>query len=52
MEFKWETRPVLIWHDRRTFTSVIEIAIEDYLKGWEKKNGAVTPALLEKAKII
>lgn len=40
------------WNDRRTFTSVMELAIDSYIAMWEKENGAITAKLLEKAKII
>ncbi len=28
--------------DRRNFTTVLEMAIEDYIKNWETTNGAIT----------
>ena len=35
--------------DRRTFTTVLEMAIEDYIKNWEEANGPITEEQIKAA---
>mgnify|MGYP003575217411 CR=1 FL=1 len=38
----------IAWNDRKALKKAMSEALEDYISKWEKKNGAITPALIRK----
>lgn len=42
----------IAWHDRRTFTTVLEMAAEAEIERWEALNQPITPEMLVNAKIV
>jgi hypothetical protein len=41
----------IAWQSRRSYATTVEIALEEHVLEWEKKNGPITAKLIEDAKI-
>jgi hypothetical protein len=37
------------WHDRKTFTEICGTSFEEFIKRWEKANGAITEAQIRQS---